>query len=215
MEEWYHHLRNILVHAGAAGLLVMGVLDASLIPTPGGQDLLVIVLSASYPEWWVYYGIVGTIGSVFGASVTYRLGRGGGKRALETRLSAPMRTRVSALFERWGAVALFLAAILPPPMPMSPFLLVAGALHYPWPRFVAALTFARAIRYGAAAYLAAVYGRRALAALFAQDYRIILLAALGLGVGVCMVVVAWRLLVARHGRMVARRRGRRGTLTAD
>jgi len=86
VEEWYHSFRGVLIHAGTAGLLVMGVLDASLIPTPGGQDLLVVVLAAAHPEWWVYYGIAGTSGSVFGASLTYRLGRGGGTRELDTRL---------------------------------------------------------------------------------------------------------------------------------
>ena len=192
MEEWYHSFRGVLIHTGTAGLLVMGVLDASLIPTPGGQDLLVVVLAAAHPEWWVYYALAGTIGSVFGASLTYRLGRGGGTRELDTRLSHRMHTRVSDVFERWGAGALFLAAILPPPMPMAPFLLAAGALGYPWPRFAAVLTVAKAIRYVAAAYLAAVYGRRAVVALLAQDYRIVLLAAVALGSTVWIAMIAWR-----------------------
>ena len=49
-------------------------------------------------------------------------------------------TRVYALFARWGFVALFLAAILPPPTPMSPFLLAAGALRYPLPGFLTVMT---------------------------------------------------------------------------
>ena len=190
--EWYHQLRSVLIHEGALGLLIMGLLDASLLPTPGGQDLVVIVLAASHPEWWLYYAVVGTLGSVLGAYVTYRLGRGGGRHALERYIPPRIRERVYGLFARWGIVALFLAAILPPPTPMSPFLLAAGALRHPLPRFLAILTLAKGLRYLLAAYLAAIYGRRALMGLLAHDYVDIVLAALGAAVALGLAIVVWR-----------------------
>jgi membrane protein DedA with SNARE-associated domain len=55
---------------------------------------------------------------------------------------------------------LFIAALMPPPIPMVPFVLAAGALEYPCRKFIVALTSARALRYFVVALLASIYGRQ-------------------------------------------------------
>ena len=64
-----------IFHLGALGLIPLGLLDASVIPLPGSMDVLTIVLAAKQPDWWIYYAIMATIGSVLGNFLTYRLAR--------------------------------------------------------------------------------------------------------------------------------------------
>jgi membrane protein DedA with SNARE-associated domain len=100
-----------------------------------------------------------TVGSLLGGYITYRLARKGGKKALRSRLG-PGRTRsFSKRFERWGFWGIVIPALLPPPFPFVPFLLVAGALQYSRKKFLAALIVGRGLRYTILAYLGVVYGR--------------------------------------------------------
>jgi len=108
---------------------------------------------------WLYYALMATLGSVLGGFVSYRLARKGGKAALERRFSPRKVDKVCKIFERWGFGAIAIPALLPPPMPMVPFVLAAGAMQYPAKKFLLALTLGRISRYMILAYLAARYGR--------------------------------------------------------
>jgi len=100
-----------------------------------------------------------TVGSVLGGYVTYRLARKGGAQAMERRFSPARIAKVNELFKRWGFGAIAIPAMLPPPMPMVPFVCAAGATQYSAGKFLAALALGRIVRYTALALLAAHYGR--------------------------------------------------------
>jgi membrane protein YqaA with SNARE-associated domain len=174
---------------GGIGLIVMGVLDSSVIPTPGGLDALTIVLAAREKEIWFYYAVMAVIGSVLGGYLTYRLGRKGGEGALERRLSKKRLKSVHSAFERWGFGTVFVPSLMPPPFPLSPFLLGAGAMNYPLKKYLLALTAGRAIRFFLIAYLASLYGR-SLINLFAKHYLTILIVLIALAVvgGVIFII---------------------------
>ena len=74
--------------------------------------------------------------------------------------------RFSARLIRWvkkhGVTSVSIAAILPPPIPLMPFLLAAGALGVPRKRFLWSFSITRAVRYSLTAWLGATYGRRVL-----------------------------------------------------
>jgi membrane protein DedA with SNARE-associated domain len=163
-----------LTRLGGFGLILMGVLDSSVIPTPGGLDALTVVLAASDKESWLYYAAMAVVGSVIGGYLTYRIGRKGGEEALEQRLSKRKLDRVRRAFEKFGFGTVFLPALMPPPVPLSPFLLGAGALNYPLKKYLVALTLARAIRFTAVAYLASIFGRRVFG-FFAEHSTIVLI----------------------------------------
>jgi membrane protein DedA with SNARE-associated domain len=61
--------------------------------------------------------------------------------------------------ERHPILAVFLPAILPPPIPLSPFILASGALGIPRKSFLLTFGAARILRYSLVAWLAVVYGR--------------------------------------------------------
>jgi len=156
-------LRRWMFHLGGLGLIPLGLLDSSPLPTPGAMDVATLLLSARQQQLWLYYAVMATVGSLVGGFVTYRLARKGGKAALERRFSRRKVDKVCELFERWGFGAIVIPALLPPPMPMVPFLLAAGAMQYPVRKFLAALALGRITRYMLLAYLAARYGRRIIA----------------------------------------------------
>ncbi len=144
---------------GALGLVLLGVADASIIPLPGSIDALTIFLAARHPQNWILYAASATLGAVLGGFLTYRLGVRGGQRALEGRLGTKTMARVSKTYNRYGFGSIFVPAMLPPPVPFTPFLLVAGAMRCPRSKFLTALTMGRGLRFLAVSYLAAFYHR--------------------------------------------------------
>ncbi len=163
-----HIVRHWFITLGGPGLILLGLLDSSVIPIPGSMDAMTIVLSAHQRAWWPYYAMMATVGSVVGAYVTYRLARKQGDKALHRRLSPRNAKRVTETFEKWGFGAIALPALLPPPMPMVPFVIAAGALQYSPRKFLAAMTLGRILRYCILAYLGAVYGRKIFAVVLAH-----------------------------------------------
>ncbi|MGB6544979.1 MAG: VTT domain-containing protein [Candidatus Acidiferrales bacterium] len=175
-------LRRSLLHLGGVGLIPLALLDNSPLPIPGAMDVATIVLAARAPQWWIYYALMATIGSVIGGYVTYRLSRKGGKEALERKFSRQKITRVTKIFERWGFGSIAIPALIPPPMPMVPFLFAAGAMQYPVRKFLAALTLGRAVRYTILAYLGERYGHQIIAVIVKNGHPVI--------VGIALAVVA-------------------------
>ena len=150
---------NVLWQLGGPGLILLGVADNSLVPLPGSMDAFTIVLSAGHPDLWWYYAIMATIGSTLGGYLTYRLGIQGGKETLEKSISQRRAQKVYRIFERFGFWSVAVGAICPPPVPIVPFLLAAGAMHYPPRKFFGALVLGRSVRYTLVAYLGSIYGR--------------------------------------------------------
>ena len=175
---------------GGLGLIVLGVLDSSFIPLPGSMDALTVVLATSNKAWWPYYALMATVGSVIGGYLTYRVGRKGGEKALEKKVSKKKIKKVYRAFEKGGFTAVFVPAMLPPPVPMVPFLFAAGALNYSPRKFLAALSAGRMIRYFTLAFLASLYGRTILG-FFGRYYRTILWVFVGLAVLGALAGVAY------------------------
>src|SRR5215813_2204624 len=148
-----------LLRLGGPGLILLGLADNSVVPLPGSMDVLTIVLAASHRPLWIYYAAMATIGSLIGGYVTYRLARRGGKEALEKRFSQERAQKIYRTFERWGFWSVAVPAMLPPPVPIVPFLVAAGALQYSRKKFALALALGRGIRFTAVAFVAAHYGR--------------------------------------------------------
>lgn len=148
-----------LRHLGGVGLILLALADNSVIPLPGSMDVLTILLAARHPQLWWYYAFMATLGAIIGGYITYGLARKGGKEAFERKLSKKTAGKVFQRFERWGFFAVAVPALLPPPFPIVPFLLAAGALQYSRRKFVAALALGRGVRFTIVAGLGAVYGR--------------------------------------------------------
>jgi membrane protein YqaA with SNARE-associated domain len=155
------------------------------------MDVLTIVLAARDAKLWLYYAVMATLGSVLGGYVTYRLARKGGKESLARRVPAKTMKRVYGIFERWGFAAIAIPALLPPPMPLVPFVLAAGAMQYSVKKFLLAMTLGRIVRYMILAYLAARYGRKMLPFLLQHGHPVVA-AAVGLVVTALLIYFVFR-----------------------
>lgn len=170
-----------LVRLGGPGLILVGIADNSVVPLTGSMDVLTIWLAASHRDTWWLYAILATVGAVLGGYITYALAREGGKEGLERKFPKRKTEKVYRRFRRWGFGAVAVPAILPPPFPMVPFLLAAGALQYPRRRFLAALALGRGVRFLILAGLGAIYGRH-IVGFFRQYYVPALVILIGLAV---------------------------------
>jgi membrane protein YqaA with SNARE-associated domain len=184
---------------GGPGLILLGIADNSVVPMPGSMDVATIWLAAAERRWWPYYAAMATLGALLGGYITYGLARKGGKEALEHRLSQKKAAGLCAHFERWGFWAVTVPAMLPPPFPIVPFLLAAGALQYSRKRFIGALAIGRGIRFTLLAGLGARYGRH-IAGFFSRYYQpaLAVLVALAL-LGAVLALVEYRRLRKRTG----------------
>jgi membrane protein YqaA with SNARE-associated domain len=176
------NLMQWVLHLGGLGLIPLGILDSSVIPIPGSMDVATIILAARDKQLWFYYAFMATTGSVIGGFLTYRLASKGGKEALAKRFPRRNVEKVYKQFERWGFAAIAVPALLPPPIPIVPFLIAAGGAQYSKTKFLAALTLGRSIRYTVFAYLGARYGGQILSVLsrhvMAVTFTVITLAVL-------------------------------------
>ena len=149
-----------LMGFGILGLFGVSVIDSSIIPlpVPGSTDLLLILLVAHRGNP-VLAAVAATVGSILGGYLTWATGAKGGEAALHRYLPKRFGKRLSAWVETRGVVAVILSALLPPPFPLMPLLLAAGALGVSRKRFLVSFSLARTFRYVLVAWLAATYGR--------------------------------------------------------
>ena len=188
-----------LRHLGGLGLILMGLIDSSVIPVPGSMDALTIVLASRDKEPWPYYAVMATLGSVLGGYLTYRLARKGEEKALAKRLPKKAIDQAYRFFEKWGFGSIMVPAMLPPPVPMVPFIVAAGALNYPRNRFLMALTLGRAVRFSVFAYLASIYGRHILR-FFKKHYVTLLIGLVALVVVVAVAVFIYKVIRRKGAR---------------
>jgi membrane protein YqaA with SNARE-associated domain len=128
-------------------------------PVPGSTDLVLLWLVSHRGNPWMLAPIA-IVGSLLGGYTTWHLGRKGGEAALKRYVPPRLLDRITVWAERHPILAVFLPAVLPPPIPLSPFLLAAGALQVSLKRFLPVFGLARVLRYSLVAWLAVAYGRR-------------------------------------------------------
>jgi len=185
-------IRRWIVGLGGIGLIPLGLLDNSPIPIPGSMDVALIILCIRDQQWWFYYALMATAGSLIGGFVTYRLSRRGGKETLERKFPRWQVDRVNKMFERWGFGAIAISALVPPPFPITPFLIAAGAMQYPGRNFLAALGCGRIVRYTIFAYLGARYGRRIIALLAEAGHSFTLAIVVAVAGTAVVIFFLWR-----------------------
>ena len=141
------------------GLIILGALDASLfVFMPFGTDAVVIYMCARDRKLFWLYPLLTTAGSIVGAAVTYQIGAKAGDDGLARFVSKGRLERLRRRMKDIGAVTMGLSALMPPPFPMTAFILTSGALKVPMARFLLIFAAARLVRFGTEALLARRFG---------------------------------------------------------
>ncbi len=151
--------------AGATGVFVVALLDSSALALPNAIDALIMYLTIQRPALWWFYAATATAGAVLGSLPLYALAKRGGDAFIERRLSGSMAAAAVAWYRRSAFTAIAVAAFTPPPMPLKPFVLLAGATGLSHWRVAAAIAAGRGARHSIETLLAMRYRDQATAAI--------------------------------------------------
>jgi membrane protein YqaA with SNARE-associated domain len=147
---------------GGPGLFIIAFLDSSFLSFPEVNDLLIVLLVINNPERMVFYATMSTLGSIAGCLALYFVGRKGGDALVRKRFKGGTVERAADLMRKYGAMALIVPALLPPPAPFKIFVLMGGVAKIPLKTFIWAIALGRGVRYFGEGLLAVFYGQRAL-----------------------------------------------------
>ncbi len=188
---------------GLLGLFLIAAIDSSPIPLPipGSSDLLVTLLAAQRHAW-LAVTLVATVGSVVGAAASYHTGLVGGITLVDRYVPRRFRNRIQHWTEEHALLSVALPAILPPPAPLMPFLIAAGAFRMPKTRYYVSFTASRFVRHALFAWLGVHYGRRIMPVYlrFADRYGWILLVIVWGSVAFGVVYAVLQLRKRKSGR---------------
>jgi membrane protein YqaA with SNARE-associated domain len=127
-----------------AGLFVVALGAASLLPLQSEPLLVGLLLLAEEPAWLLV--LVASLGNTLGACVNWALGRGV-ERFRDRRwfpVPAAQLSRAEGWYRRWGRWSLLLSWA---PIIGDPLTLVAGVLREPLLTFVILVAIAKTARY--------------------------------------------------------------------
>jgi membrane protein YqaA with SNARE-associated domain len=158
--KWLTRLSEYLITYGAFGLFAVALLDSTFVPLPSSADALLLLLSTTNPSWMLLYAFMATLGSALGCWILYVVSRRAGARALN-KFSEAKQQRVKQLIERYDALAVLVATLLPPPFPFKLFVITAGVFRFSLLRFMLAVVAGRAFRFLLIGYFAVRYGAAA------------------------------------------------------
>jgi membrane protein YqaA with SNARE-associated domain len=189
-------LLHLLFSFGLFGVFLVSIVDSSFVPLPlpGLTDIMIIVLAAQRHST-ILLVLFATAGSALGGYFSYQVGQSGGMAFIERRIPARIFKRVCEWMENHAILSVALPAILPPPMPLSPFVLAAGALRMSRKKFLTTFTISRALRHATAAWLGVYYGRHILRLWdrFSAKWATTILIVLWTGIIISCAVAFWKL----------------------
>lgn len=142
---------------------------------PLGIDALVIYLAARDEGLFWLYPLLATAWSVAAAAITYWIGQKAGEVGVQRLVAAKRLERFRGRVNHAGAAAMALPAVLPPPFPLTAFILTCGALAVDRRWFFATFATMRLLRFSAEAALARVYGQGILRAVESDSFRMVAL----------------------------------------
>lgn len=157
-----HHSRallHLIFSFGLLGLFLVSIVDASFVPLPipGLTDIMIIIMAAQHHNWLLLI-LIAAAGSLVGGYFSYQVGASGGMAFIEKRISARSFHLVRDWMERHSILSVALPALLPPPMPLAPFVLAAGVIKVSRKKFLTTFTLSRIVRHSIAAWLGIHYG---------------------------------------------------------
>src|SRR5437763_586016 len=112
-------LLNTLIAWGPAGILIFAFVDGVGVPSPGGLDWLLVLLSVNRPEMAFQFAGLALIGSLAGALVLFWIARRGGEATLKKYRGRPRFVQFEKWFQRYGLLTVFIPALMPIPMPLK------------------------------------------------------------------------------------------------
>jgi membrane protein YqaA with SNARE-associated domain len=195
-------LFHLAVSFGLFGLFLVAIVDSSFVPLPipGLTDIMLVLMAARHSANWLLLIVVSSVGSALGGYFSYQVGQRGGMAFLEKRVSKRSFGLVRNWMERHAILSVALPALLPPPMPLSPFVLAAGALSMSKRKFMTTFTISRTARHVIATWLGIYYGRTILRLWnhISARYSTTILVIVWTVIALSCAIAFWRLYKTSH-----------------
>ena len=192
--EW---AQGFALALGAPGLFVVAILDSSILTLPEINDILVVLLVTRHKALLAVYAGAATAGSIVGSLLLFTIGRKGGEAVLHKPFSVERSTRAMAFIEKYGAMAIIIPSLLPPPMPFKMFVLLAGVARMSFPRFIAAVAIGRGTRYFGEGLLALRYGDQTMTFIHEHSWTVGIVLTIALAVGLAVYALTGRANAAK------------------
>jgi membrane protein YqaA with SNARE-associated domain len=183
MGRFVQGIQALAMSMGAPGIFLVAFLDSSILSLPEIADILVIYMVTKHPSLFLLYVASATFGSLAGCLLLYYIGKKGGAVLVHKRFDSVAVGRTLDAFRRHGIMAVLVPAVLPPPAPFKPFVLLAGVADISVSRFAVAILIGRGARYLFEGLLALWYGERALAYMEKHGLQVAVIAIAVLVVG--------------------------------
>jgi undecaprenyl-diphosphatase len=135
-------------------LSLIAVSESVVFPIP--PDPLLIAIGLANPGSAIWLAILVTVGSVVGAVLGHWLGRKVGRPVLRRLISESKITRVEAMFNKYGAWAILIAAFTP--IPFKVFTILAGVMNLEMRPFIIAAIIGRGARFLTIGVLIFIFG---------------------------------------------------------
>lgn len=174
MEQWIHHMVEILQEWGILGLIIVAFTESSIFIIP--PDTLLIPLSLIEPEKALLLAIYTTIASVLGGVVGYYLGKAIGKPLLHKFASPEIIQKAEDLYEKYGVGAIIIAGFTP--IPYKVFTILSGVVEMKMSSFVIGSFIGRGARFFLVALVIMLFGEEAIDII--QEYGAITTIVIGL-----------------------------------
>jgi membrane protein YqaA with SNARE-associated domain len=194
-----HHGRkfvHLLVSFGVFGIFLVSIVDSSFVPlpVPGVTDIMIVLFAAQKTNWLLLVALA-TAGSALGGYLSYQVGQSGGMAFLEKHVPPRIFKRVCTWMQNHAILAVALPALLPPPMPLSPFVLAAGVLKMSRTKFLTTFTISRALRHSIAAGLGIHYGRQVLRMwnAFSDKWATTIMIVIWTSIAISCAIAFWKL----------------------
>jgi membrane protein YqaA with SNARE-associated domain len=136
--------------------------DSSFVPLAQVVDVMVVAQAILSHEQAYATAAMAVAGSTLGCFAAYLAARRAGPRILERYVAPARRQTLQRSFARHGAWHLVVQTMVPLPLPMRLSLFGAGVFRMHPLRFLAAVLFARAVRYFGLALMTLTFGERAI-----------------------------------------------------
>ncbi len=157
-----HRIAGALIAFGPPGVFLLALLDSLGVPLPAALDVLLLAIAWKTPAHAYTSAALATLGSLIGNIALFAAARGGGRRWVKAFPEGGSPQRFRRWFHRYGLITVFIPAMFPViPLPLKVFVVSAGVLHTPLPRFIAVILLARLIRYFGEAYFGIQLGEHA------------------------------------------------------
>jgi membrane protein YqaA with SNARE-associated domain len=177
---------------GVWAILIIALIDASFFGIP--IDPIVVFYVATDPRRCIVFALVASLGSALGSSVPYLIGYKGGEALVVKKIGRQKFSRMHALSEKYGDMALIIPAIMPPGFPFKVFVLMAGVTEMGYLHFLLSIFVGRLLRFLVIGGLTIAYGPEILSFLVSafQHHR-------GATLAVIAAIIAVIVLLVRLG----------------